>query len=119
MSDSWRINISELSPKELYRLKEELAGVKVFGPWTKQGEDCFRRPEPGCRLQDSRVSVGHYPGSPGGVEAGWYYELGFGVRGPKGLRGTRTYVSIEECMKTVDSILAKVPDLYLVQENGG
>lgn len=111
--------IDALSPEVIYGLKDELAKILVFGPWIKEDEDCFRRPEPGKRLRDSRVSVWHYPKPPGNVKTGWYYEIGFGVRGPNGLRGTRFHESAEECMEAVDSILAKVPDLYLVQDNGG
>ncbi len=111
---SKRIDVSKLSPTELYRLKDELAEILIFGPWTKKDEGCFGRPEPG--LADRyRVSVWHCSGPPDSdLEAGWYYRIGFCVVGIGGVTGTTPFPSAEDCMKAADSALAGVPDLYLV-----
>ncbi len=110
--------IGLLSPNELYVLKEALSKLLVFGPWTKQDEGCCKRPEPGRTLADSRAFVWHCSGY-GDLAAGWYYRIGFGVAGIGGITGTIAHESADGCMKTVDAVLSRVPDLYLVQANGG
>ena len=46
-----------ISPRHPNRLKEALAEIQVFGPWTKKDEYSFVRPEPGLQLHLARVSV--------------------------------------------------------------
>ncbi len=107
------IDVSKLSPEELYRLKESLSGIAVFGPWTKLREDMFQRPEPGRQPSDNRVYVWLCSG--GGVCArGWYYRVGGGVVGILGHSGTVAHQSAEACMAAVDATLAGLPDVYLV-----
>ncbi len=107
------IDIDKLSPGELFDLKDALAAVLVFGPWTKDGENVFFRPEPARRLHDSRVSVWRCDGE-GDLEAGWYWRVGFGVVGVLGCTGTTAYERVEDCMADVDKYLATEPSIRFV-----
>jgi hypothetical protein len=106
--------IEQLSPAELFNLKEQLAKVDVFGLWRQQSAKCgFERPEPGKR--DTRVTVWYCDGD-SDLERGWYYRLGFGVVGIGGVSNRTPFELAQQCMAAADALLAAQQDVFIVQE---
>lgn len=113
------LDISKMSPRDLFDLKERLSRMKVFGPWTQANVFHFVRPEPGRGLNDSRVSVWlkvpYEEKDP--LKPGWYFRLGFGVLDLFGVSGTKPFKDAKDCMARVDELLKRDSSNYLVEEH--
>jgi hypothetical protein len=95
-------------PAELFLLKEELSRLVVLGPWQELNGHTWIRQEAGRPTSSSsRIAIWLTPGGDG-LDAGWYYRLGFGVLCISGVENRTPYPNAESCMAAVDFLLGQV-----------
>ena len=110
-----QFGVCYMQAKALYALKEQLSKVLVFGPWTKEGDDRFVRPESG---RQPSVVIHHCRRREYYSLLGWYYCIDHQEGGDCWWDHEMVYQTAEACMAAADACLADETNVFLVPTGG-